>query len=202
MVQKNVAYILRLFFKLIFKVETIGEKNIDTEERDRPTIIAVNHPTMLDPFLLSCLSNKIFKKISPIYFPTSSFYFNKKWIRFFIAPLGAYAIKNKGWSYEDYLSETLEKLNQKKTILIFPESKLTKTKIDGKGGVVYLAIKSSARIIPVHIKGLEYVTFKKIILGKQRVKLVIGKEIFINKNTDLSDFRKISNEIVENIYSL
>lgn len=167
----------------------------------RPFILASNHRSKADPFLLSLLPFKTVKKFIPLRFPTTSLYFDRILYRSIISPLGSFRMERWSLSLDEYMKESVDILNNGGAILIFPEGKIARSKKDrvAKPGLAYLAKKTGAPIIPLHIEEIS----KEKIFRRSVIKLSFGKAIFLqNKDFSKESLIKDSQNILEIIYSL
>lgn len=140
-----------------------------------------------------------------MYFLTAGRYYKYWWLRIFIKPLGAYPLQEKAWTLEGFLGSTLEKLNNGQKIMIFPEGQLTGdfNAENAKPGIIYLAMKSGAQILPVHLEGLFGASFWDIVLRRRQVILSIGKPfLFSKKISNNEEAVRASIEIMSAIYAL
>jgi len=96
-------FLFRVVLKVLFRSSIKVPRTLELNKR--PIIIVTNHISKIDACLLALLPFFLFKKIVPINFMTSEFYYNKWWISLFIKPSGAYRLKNWGRSLETYLVE-------------------------------------------------------------------------------------------------
>lgn len=204
-----VQYIFYFLFHypltLLLNVKICGLENLKLKETG-PLIIASNHQSRIDPYLLVLLPFFLIKKIVPVYFMTAEYYFNKKWLRPFIAPFGAYPIQRSVETYGEFFSSTISKLKLGKTIMMFPEGKMTKAgekEVLYKPGIIYLATKSNAGILPIKIEGIQNFNLVDFLLRKKSFILKIGSIYHIEiKSENKFEFRKKAKELVESIYSL
>lgn len=161
-------------------------------ELRRPLILASNHVSRLDPFLLVLLPLSIVLRIAPIYFLTSEAEYRVWWQRPFLKLMGSYPVKRVAWSVDDYLGSTIEKLRRGKSVMIFPEGRIRRPgrEASAKPGVVILAKTSGAAILPLRIEWL----------GSRSVNLTLGDAIVLDD--DGRSDRELAREIVERIDSL
>jgi 1-acyl-sn-glycerol-3-phosphate acyltransferase len=197
-------WIFHLLFRFLLRAKTNVPDGI-VIEKDKPLIIAVNHPSRIDPFLIGLLPWRVVKKLIPMYFLTANRYYRHWWLRIFIKPLGAYPLREKAWTLEEFLGSTLEKLNNGQKIMIFPEGQLTGAfnADNAKPGIIYLAMKSGAQILPVHLQGLFGASFWDVVLRRRQVTLSIGEPfLFSKKISNNEEAVRASGEIMRAIYAL
>jgi len=190
--------------KFFLRAQVVGIQNI-RPNHTKPLIIAANHQAKVDPYLLLLLPLKLFSKILPVYFPTAEEYCNDRIIGPLIKLTGAYPMKTIGVTIDDFLGETRHYLNEKKTIMIFPEAKLTDKyeKNTSKSGVVYLASKTGAVVVPMHIEGISGISFKDFLMRKRNLKITFGHPIGITvRGNDRFGYKKMADNLLQNIYAL
>ena len=114
-----------------------------------------NHQSMADPFLvLVHIPTKVFFQSLPFYFPVSSAYYRRWYLRPFIAVLGGYDIGGTKTEKMLGLLRTRALLKQKRTVFLFPEGKINKKNIgdfergieffvkDCVGGVIFVQMRA------------------------------------------------------------
>jgi 1-acyl-sn-glycerol-3-phosphate acyltransferase len=167
----------------------------------RPFILASNHRSKSDPFLLSLLPLGVVRKFIPIRFPTTSLYFDRIFYRLLISPVGAYRMERWSTSLEEYMKETVNILNDGGVVLIFPEGKIARSEEDrvAKPGLAYLAKKTSAPIVPLRIKEIS----KGKLFRRAVVEISFGESIFL-QDADFSKDKltQDSQRILDVIYKL
>ncbi len=181
------AYIpLRVFFER----KLSGLENIPSAEK---YILAANHGSKIDPFLLCLLPFSSIKNVFPCSFPTAEIHYNKYYIRPFIFLLGAYRMKRWAFNLDEYTRESLRKLKNT-NLLIFPEGQITQNElfIPAKPGISYIMKKSNAKIVPLYIS-----------IQKRNIRMSFGhplttEELLKTKGND----RQIAQVILEKIYHL
>lgn len=189
MIVTIVQYIYYFLFhipsKIIFKSKITIPKDLELK---KPIIIISNHNSMLDPFLLTLLPFSLVRKLIPIYAPTSARYHKNIFITLLIRPMGSYPLKRWSWSFEDIFDKTLKDLEKGRTLLIFPEGRITKKgeKIKAKSGFLFLASKFNTSILPI-----------RIIKDKNKVSIKVLDEI--KKDHKIND--KEANKIMKKLYS-
>ena len=141
---------LQIVFKLLYKVEIKGLKNI--EKAGKRAVIVCNHVSLLDgPLLAAFLPGR------PM-FAIDTYMAQKFWIKpilkiintFSINPTNPYALK-----------ALINKVQEDHHVVIFPEGRLTQTgalmKVYEGPGMV--ADKADAMILPIRIDGVQHTPF-------------------------------------------
>jgi len=193
MLKKVILFFTRLFFKIFFKIEVKGLKNIP---ETGPLIIAANHISNYDPPAIIAFASI---KRKDIYVIAKQELFKNKIFGYFLKKMGAIPI-DRSKPQISSIKKSIEVLNKKNSLLIFPEG--TRKKIsnvnNSKDGFAFIASKTYAKIVPT-----------KITIAQNNSKL--GKIIIVfDKPLNLKDYefynkkdlRKISKEIMTKIYSL
>ena len=123
----------------------------------------------------------------------------KKWW-LIIKPLGAYPVRKWAWTFDQILDETIEKLEQNKTILIFPEGQRIKKnkKIKPKLGAAYLASKLKLTIIPIK---LSRVRDKSIFTTKGGFSMKVGKPLDVRSMKGMKLGKK-ARKMMDSVYNL
>jgi 1-acyl-sn-glycerol-3-phosphate acyltransferase len=147
MYYRLVRWIINLLAQILVEVEIAGSENVPTEGA---CIIATNHLSWFDsPLLLIAVSRRITVLAA-----------NKYRRHFFLSPLlssmGAIWI-NRGEADRRALRQALEALQEGGCLGMAPEGTRSKTGTlqRGKTGVVYLASRSGAALVPVVVTGTE-----------------------------------------------
>lgn len=157
--QKLVWLLLKPFFYLFFNYSIEGKENL--KNLKGPMIIAANHKSNWDPFLLgTALPFK--SPLWPLRFMAEKQEFNTFWLNFFykIGLLKLFFYLGGGFpairrvNLKEALAEPIKILRNNGVIIIFPEGKRIFTKELGKGkrGTAALAIMAPAPILPVALK--------------------------------------------------
>jgi 1-acyl-sn-glycerol-3-phosphate acyltransferase len=139
--------VLGLAIQFYFSLERTGRKNIP---KKGPVILASNHRSFLDPFLIGCCMRR------PVYFVAKKELFEKRWQGWILNGLGAFPIK-RGESDEESMATARMVLERGGALVIFPEGTRHR---EGplarpKRGVGRLALETGAPVIPVAILGSE-----------------------------------------------
>jgi len=182
--------------RVIFRIKRKGELKI---KKSGKYIIAANHPSKLDPFLiLASLSFRTYLKLIPTRFVTTQKYLNKWHHKFFLIPLGC--ISNKPKKEQKPLKILEKRLRAGETIFIFPRGELEKRglKSEPKVGVVYLERKvKGCKIIPVKIYISDSLSLINVIKRKIKIEVTF-KEVFRHKEFK-EDLQIMANDVIRRI---
>src|SRR5689334_22371026 len=139
--------VLGLAIQFYFSLERTGRKNIP---KKGPVILAANHRSFLDPFLIGCCLRR------PVYFVAKKELFDKRWQAWLLNGLGAFPIK-RGESDEESMATARGVLERGGVLVIFPEgTRIRKGPLGRpKRGVGRLALETGAPVVPVAILGSE-----------------------------------------------
>lgn len=188
-------YIFHLPFKVWFRPRISGLEHIP----QRLFIIAANHTSKVDPFLLCLLPLSAVKRLLPIYFLTTEYYYRRWYLRPILKSLGCYPVVKMAWTLRDFLSTTIEKVEAGKVVMFFPEGQIIRTGEvpKPKQGIGYLAGQTQKPILPLHIK---WEAVNKSFGGKPV--LTFGKSTVVVKGEGKASYEKEAARIMEIIYSL
>jgi 1-acyl-sn-glycerol-3-phosphate acyltransferase len=135
------------FFHIYFRMARIGREHIPA---DGPVIIAANHRSFLDPFVIGTMARR------PMYYVAKEELFGKRWMAWILSALGAFPVK-RGAGDEDSIATAKSILARGDIVLIFPEGTRTRPGSLGKPkrGVGRLALETGAPVVPVAVIGTE-----------------------------------------------
>src|SRR5213079_995595 len=125
----------------------IGREHIP---RTGPCIIAANHRSFLDPFIIGTLLRR------PVYFVAKKELFGNRLQAWFLNALGAFPI-DRGNADADAMSTAREILERGDVVVIFPEGTRIRPGALGKPkrGVGRLALETGVPVVPVAVIGTE-----------------------------------------------
>src|SRR5947208_3612902 len=142
-----VRWVLIPFFRIYFRLTRIGRDHIP---RRGPVIIAANHRSFLDPFVIGTMARR------PMYYVAKEELFRRRWMSWILNALGAFPVR-RGMGDEDSIATAKAILARGDIVLIFPEGTRTRPGSLGKPkrGVGRLALETGAPVVPVAVIGTE-----------------------------------------------
>ena len=134
-----------LIFKICWKIDVVGIENVPKEGG---LILASNHVSYLDPIVLAITMKR------KIYFITKKEAFNNIFGNILLTNLNAFPVDREKIDIHS-LKKSLEILQEKKVLGIFPEGTRSKNGElqELKLGIIKIAIKTGVPILPVGIMG-------------------------------------------------
>lgn len=143
--------VLEPFFLLYFRLSRYGKEHAKVRG---PLIVAANHRSFLDPFVLGVL----LPWRRPIHYVAKIELFEKRWQAWILSRLGAFPIR-RGESDEDAMTTAGMILERGGAVCIFPEGTRIRSGslANPKRGVGRLALETGAAVLPVAIHGTEHV---------------------------------------------
>lgn len=195
--KKTLFSFTRLFLKEIKGIGNIPKKS--------PFIIASNHECYLDPFLIMSVIIPI--KDKKIHFLANKGRFwdffgdriSRQWV-------GAIPLDE---GKEKAFQELLDLLKKSEIVALFIEGQrsLDGRLMKGKTGVVRLALKSNAPILPIGLIGtFEIAPRDKLMPKMKRAKMNIGKAIYLDKHysKDINErlLRNLTDKVMHTISRL
>jgi glycerol-3-phosphate dehydrogenase (NAD(P)+) len=137
--------LIQPFFRVYFRLERIGMAHLP---RTGPLILAPNHRSFLDPFLIGTLVRR------PVYFVAKKELFQRRWQAWLLNSLGAFPV-DRGAGDADAMATARRILERGDVVVIFPEGTRVRTGPLGaaRRGVGRLALETGARVVPVAVIG-------------------------------------------------
>ncbi|MGZ4168573.1 MAG: 1-acyl-sn-glycerol-3-phosphate acyltransferase [Solirubrobacteraceae bacterium] len=138
------------FFHVYLRFTRIGREHVP---KRGPVIIASNHRSFLDPFVIACMARR------PMYYVAKKeiFRYNRV-LAWLLASLGAFPV-DRGAGDADFIETAKAILARGDIVLIFPEGTRTRPGSLGRPrrGVGRLALETGAPVVPVAVIGTEAV---------------------------------------------
>lgn len=194
-----------LLFKIFLRYEIVY-KDRRVRKLRGPLIIAANHSSWLDPFLVSGIF-PIFSPIFPIRFATHYRFFYYIYTALFVRLYGCFRIR-KGIGLGKVLAKAVSFLEKNQVVGIFPEGRQRHFGRPRKGrrGATYLAIKTSSRILPCYIDGTLGLKLKSFLFRKRKIIVYVGypfllSEEFNNVN-NIDQLNKATDVVIARIREL
>ncbi len=141
--------LLQPFFHVYFRMTRIGREHIP---RSGPVIIAANHRSFLDPFVIGTMARR------PMYYVAKKELFRHRFQSWLLNALGAFPV-DRGGHDEESVETAKAILHRGDIVLMFPEGTRTRPGSLGKPkrGVGRLALETGAPVVPVAVIGTEAV---------------------------------------------
>jgi glycerol-3-phosphate dehydrogenase (NAD(P)+) len=141
-----VRAVLQPFFHLYFRLSRIGREHVP----DGPVIIASNHRSFLDPFVIATIARR------PLYYVAKEELFRNRFTGWLLNHLGAFPVR-RGESDTDMIDTAKTILARGDAVLIFVEGTRIRPGALGRprSGVGRLALETGAPVVPVAVIGTE-----------------------------------------------
>lgn len=179
MVLKIIEFLVKIFCRVIFRIEISGAENIPA---DGACMVCANHQSNWDPVILILFLKR------KVHFMAKSELFENFLLNKLLTREGVIPIK-RGAADIQAIKSSMEVLKNGEVLGMFPTGTRTKeiTAADAKKGAALIASRTGAYVVPIYINA-SYRLFS-------RIKINIGKGI------DLSDMkgRKLTSEELENL---
>ena len=141
--------ILQPTFHAYFRMRRLGRRHIP---RRGPVILAANHRSFLDPFVIGCLTRR------PVYYVAKKELFSHPVVGWLLNRLGAFPI-DRGAGDQQAMDTARLILERGDCVVIFPEGTRQRPGPLGspRRGVGRLALQTGAPVVPVAVIGTEAV---------------------------------------------
>jgi len=171
----------RVIFRWFFRLKILGQEYI--RDLKGPYIIASNHDSYVDPFLIAD-AYPFGLKYYPFWFVAERRLFFRPHIALPIFILGARPII-KGIGLNHATKKFAKILDKGGHIVIFPRGKKSTIGRPAvpKRGVAYLASRCDCPIVPVYIKGLFDLRLSDVVHRRRHVTIRYGKPLTIKELT-------------------
>jgi len=144
-----VRAVLQPFFHIYFRMSRIGREHIPDKG---PVIIASNHRSFLDPFVIGTMARR------PMYYVSKSELFAHRWQSWILSSLGAFPVV-RGSGDKDMVETAKAILARGDILLMFPEGTRIRpgSLAKPRRGVGRLALETGAPVVPCAVIGTEAV---------------------------------------------
>lgn len=144
-----VRIVLLPSFLVYLRLGRIGREHLP---RSGPLLLAANHRSFLDPFVIGALTRR------PVYYVAKRELFRRPWQAGLLCALGAFPI-DRGHGDEDAIATAREILGRGDCVVIFPEGTRVRRGPLGapRRGVGRLALETGAPVVPIAVLGTEEV---------------------------------------------
>src|SRR5215203_809212 len=162
-----VRAVLQPFFHLYFRLSRIGREHVP----DGPVIIASNHRSFLDPFVIATIARR------PLYYVAKEELFRNRLTGWLLNNLGAFPVR-RGEGDGDMIETAKAILARGDAVLIFAEGTRIRPGALGRPrrGVGRLALETGAPVVPVAVIGTEAVR-KGWRIRPHKVRIRIGRPL-------------------------
>src|SRR5215210_6090890 len=159
--------VLQPFFHLYFRLSRIGREHVP----DGPVIIASNHRSFLDPFVIATIARR------PLYYVAKEELFRNRLTGWLLNNLGAFPVR-RGQGDGDMIETARAILERGDAVLIFPEGTRIRPGALGRPrrGVGRLALETGAPVVPVAVIGTEAVR-KGWRIRPHKVRVRVGRPL-------------------------
>ena len=151
-IKKFINGVLRIYCKLLYKIEINGLENVPKEGA---VILCANHVSLIDAVIINCFTPRKTRYLAKEEL-------NKFYLRPFIKLYKIIMVKRDAKDLSA-VKESLKALKSNDCLVIFPEG--TRNGMEkgqkAKDGAAFFAVKTGAKVIPVGISGGEK-PFKKM----------------------------------------
>jgi len=168
-------YIIKLIGQIFSPRTILGKEHISG---DGGFILASNHKSNLDPFLIGLCFNR---RIS--YMAKDSLFRNPM-AKYYLHHVEAFPVRRDA-SDVRALRETLRRLKRGFPVVVFPEGTRQGSGKESKTrpGIGFIAVKGGVPVVPVHISGSDKVLPPKSRIPKRgRVTISFGKPLFFSED--------------------
>jgi 1-acyl-sn-glycerol-3-phosphate acyltransferase len=156
------------FFLIYLRMGRIGREHLP---RSGPLLLAANHRSFLDPFVIGTLVRR------PVYYMAKRELFERRWQAWVLNALGAFPV-DRGAGDRDAMRTARAILRRGDCVVIFPEGTRTRPGPLGEPhrGVGRLALETGAPVAPVAVIGTDRVR-RGWRIRPRKVRLRVGRPL-------------------------
>lgn len=192
----------RLVLHFFYDINIVNYERIEALKGQGPTLVIPNHVSFMDAALMYALMPK------DTYFVIYTTFVNSLGWLFRLSCNFVAVDQHSPYA----MKKIMAKLNENRTVVIFPEGRLTTTGsfMKSYGGVVWLASKSQANVLPMVIVGMEQNKFTRVTeMYKTRwfhdIMLYVGEPFKLPKmeNSEINKSKRFyADSIIDNMQKL
>ncbi len=183
--------VLSLYQKLFYRISVCGSHNIP---ENGPVVLASNHTSGHDIIILGCTCTR------QIFFMAKQELFRHPLVAAYFRRAGVFPVR-RGENDRQAIATALTHLRQGRVLGMFPEGKRFDALTRGKTGVIRLAMKVNAPIVPVAIVGARQIRIRRRLLHwhRDRVSIHYGEPLHV-VHTEHDNMQNLDNyEIAEGL---
>lgn len=181
---KFIKILFTVIFKIFNRIEYLNTENIP---EGGGYILCPNHVSLFDPLIIAVAEN-----IPQCSFLAKEELFKNPLIRFLAKSIDIVPIK-RGEGDLGAMRKTIALVNDKKTLIIFPEGTRSKTGSlgEGKDGVAFIAKRTNCMVIPCSINKKPRI-FRKL-------KVMFGKPLYLKEYIEGKDLSPATQKLMSEI---
>lgn len=170
LIRKVLGWSSVLLCFLLIKLTAKGEKNIP---KKGPYILAPNHFSLLDPFILQAKHKK------PTTFLMAEDLDDLGWRELWVPWLYGVLLVHRKNLKPSAIRAVQKQIKKKEPICIFPEGTSVGAKLKPpKDGAAYFSLRNNIPIIPVALSGTDQISKKLKTLQRPKVSVEFGKPLY------------------------
>ena len=170
LIRKVLGWSSVLLCFLLIKLTAKGEKNIP---KKGPYILAPNHFSLLDPFILQAKHKK------PTTFLMAEDLDDLGWRELWVPWLYGVLLVHRKSLKPSTIRAVQKQIKKKEPICIFPEGTSIGAKLKPpKDGAAYFSLRNNIPIIPVALSGTDQISKKLKTLQRPKVSVEFGKPLY------------------------
>ncbi len=183
--------IFRPIICFLFPITVRGLENIP---KDQAVVLCANHASAWDPILI-CAA---LPRTTPIRIMAKKELIDKPLLGRFLQKIGAFGV-DRGHTDLNAVRTSIKAIREGQNLLVFPEGTRVEheNQVRAKGGVVMIAMRTGAAMLPVYVGG------KKCVF--RRTDIVFGepyRPVTATRHGTAEEYQKYADEIVRRAYAL
>jgi 1-acyl-sn-glycerol-3-phosphate acyltransferase len=174
------------------RMQRIGREHLP---RTGPLLLASNHRSFLDPFLIGTLVRR------PVYYLAKRELFEKRWQAWILGALGAFPV-DRGAGDADAMATARAILERGDCVVVFPEGTRVRQGPlgDPKRGVGRLALETGAPVAPVAVIGTEQVR-RGWRIRPRKVRVRVGRPLLFPRSADVTSSPSLASAVTQRVWA-